>query len=346
MAIRGFLTRFRREGPVRNSEAGRSLPLTRVRLKEHSVIGRGDRIGNAAEGPQERSITDVGPMAKQRVETEILTRAEAVPSPPDILSILQEKANEDHVDMSEIEVLLRQDPALVAKLLRLVNSSFFALRYKVNNISHALVLVGYQTLRSLIFAAFADELYRQEMRGYGYARRGLWRHCVRCAFTARMLALRGVVERAFAEDLFVAGLLHDLGKILLWPTIRDRQGEFDRALEAGAGDLLSGERLVCGIDHAEAGALVARRWGLADNLIEAISCHHVPEAAVDYPKQVAAVHLVNWVLGELRVGLLPGRAHHEHLAPSAVDRLALDPGAIEDLKCWLAQTGEHAPVAD
>ena len=307
---------------------------------------RGDNAGKVVEGHPEGLITDIRPIAKERIETEILTRAAALPSPPDILAILQQKAGDEEVEIEEIEGLLRQDPALVAKLLRLVNSSFFALRYKVNNISHAVVLVGFRTLRSLIFAAFADEVYREEMPGYGFARRGLWRHSVRCAFTARTLALRAVVEQTFAEDLFVGGLLHDLGKVLLWPTVRGRQDEFDGALATPEGDLLNAERLVCGIDHCEAGALVARRWGLAENLTEAIACHHAPETSVHYPKQVSAVHLVDWVLSELRVGLLPGHSHHTRLMEGAADRLALDGAAIEDLKCWLAQTGGDDPLEE
>jgi len=315
--------------------------------KEKGVAASGNpsvRVVAAGEGGD--SMTDVGPIAKQRVETEILARAEALPSPPEILAILQERTNDENVTVNEIEGLLRQDPALVARLLRLVNSSYFGLRFTVNNISHAVVLVGFSTLRSLIYAAFADGLYVNEMPGYGYERRGLWRHSVRCAFTAKMLATRGVVERTFAEDLFVAGLLHDVGKILLWPSIESRQEEFDRALADSDGDLLLSERLVCGIDHTEAGALVARRWALAGNLTESICCHHAPDGASDYPRQVSAVHLVNWVLSELRVGLLPDHVHSARLEPAAADLLDLDDGAIDDLKCWLAQTGGQESGVD
>jgi HD-like signal output (HDOD) protein len=306
-------------------------------LGEHAALAHEGAAG---------TIIDIGPIARQRMETEILARSEALPSPPDILAILQRRAGDQEAPIGEIEGLLRQDPALVARLLRLVNSSFFALRHKVNNIGHAVALVGFRTLRSLIFAAFADEVFRNEMPVYGYARRGLWRHAVRCAFTARLLALRGVLDRSEAEDLFIAGLLHDLGKLLLWPTLRHCAEEFDQAMRASDGNLVASERAVCGMDHAAAGALVARRWNLAESLVETIAHHHDPTQAPLHPALVSAVHLVNWVLSELRVGLLPRWSYGPRLVPAALELLHLDAAAIDDLKCWLAQTGGRDAIDD
>lgn len=311
--------------------------MTRGMMGNAGEVAAGEGEGEGA------GAVNLIPMVRLRVQSEILARAESFASPPDILALLQEKANDDSTEIAEIETLLRQDPALVTKLLRLVNSSFFALRYKVNNISHAVALVGFRTLRSLIYAAFADDIYRQEMPGYGYGRRGLWRHSVHCAFTARMLGLRGVIDRAEAEDLFVAGLLHDVGKLLLWPTLEARLGEFHQALQDTEGALLESERAVCGIDHTEVGALVARQWRLADSLVACIGHHHQPPGGAPYARQVAAVHLVNWVLTELRVGLVPEHRHRVGLDHAAVELLDLDRTAIDDLKCWLAQTGGREP---
>lgn len=190
-----------------------------------------------------------------------------LPSPPILLLEMLRTIKDENSSARDLEHFFSIDLSLAAKLLRLANSSFFGLRYKVKTIREAVAVLGFRTLRSLAMAAFADNLFSSQLRVYGYSRNGLWKHSFGCAVMAREVARRLHYPPQAVEELFVAGMLHDIGKVVLgrflaaspeWPGACSDPG--------GKPAVIAGERRIVGFDHAEIGRNIAEKWNLPPGL--------------------------------------------------------------------------------
>jgi putative nucleotidyltransferase with HDIG domain len=175
----------------------------------------------------------------------------------------------------ELVEVVSSDPVLTMKILRLVNSAYFGLTSKVSSVHQALVNLGLNTLKNTALSlAMLGVLPRENEAGLDID--ALWLHSLAVGLAARKLAQAKGVSRAQSEDYFVAGLLHDVGK-LVYAKYQPR--EFERALAAAAleqVDLAVSERAELGATHADVGALLAARWGLAEALGAALAGHHAP----------------------------------------------------------------------
>ncbi|QIK36987.1 HDOD domain-containing protein [Caldichromatium japonicum] len=195
---------------------------------------------------------------------------------------------------ADIARVLEQDPALVALLLRLANSAAFAPARTVDSVERAVMLLGREPLRRLVIASAVtqatDRLPPQEMLPLEL----FWRHSSYCALIARLLAEQS--EPHLSGAVFLGGLLHDLGQLLLFTqapqaehqAFLDSLGEIDRLSPVAA------ERALLGFDHAELGGALAEHWGLPEGLVACIRYHHDPLAAPEtHALAVALVHVAN-----------------------------------------------------
>ena len=181
------------------------------------------------------------------------------------------------------------DPVLTMKILRLVNSAYFGLASRVTSVHQALVTLGLNTLKhTALSLAMLGVLPRENEAGLDID--ALWLHSLAVGLAARRLARAKGVSKSEAEDYFVAGLLHDVGKLVY---ARYEPKLFARALETAAldqVDLTVSEQAALGATHAEVGALLARRWGLPEALGGALAGHHAPDD--ETPSQITDVVFV------------------------------------------------------
>lgn len=175
------------------------------------------------------------------------------------------------VGADEVLAVIEKDPSLTTNLLKLCNSAFYGLRGQVSTARQALVMLGNQTIVNLAFAASMGDVLRGPLRGYHLERNDLWHHALAVALGASHLSsLSGDV--ALREQAFTAGLVHDIGKLLLdralggvlvqLPPTGDR-----RVMQAAEVDIL-------GFDHAQAGAALGAAWNLPTGLVDVIAAHH------------------------------------------------------------------------
>ncbi|MHB8079285.1 MAG: HDOD domain-containing protein [Candidatus Krumholzibacteriia bacterium] len=190
---------------------------------------------------------------------------------PQTTARLLELVEEPDVPASRLLRVIELDPALTANLLRLCNSAYYGRRREVGAVGEALVVLGTRTVVTLAFATSMGKVLRGGLSGYGMAKDELWRHALAVACGAATI----VVDEG-REDLrdraFTAGLVHDIGKLLL-DRILARGMEWE-PLADGRSDWLEVERQVAGFDHAEAGAALADCWRFPEALVEAIRRHH------------------------------------------------------------------------
>jgi putative nucleotidyltransferase with HDIG domain len=221
-----------------------------------------------------------------------------LPTLPVVFSRLVDLLSDETSSAQAIGDVVGADPALSAKLLRLANSPYYGIPARVETISRAVTIIGVKELYSLaltvsVIYAFKDIPYQLvDMAGF-------WRHSVTCGVICRAIAeLKGLSGR---ETLFVAGLLHDIGRLLLYQHAPvHAKSVLARARRSGT--LLSqAEKEVMGLDHAEIGGQVLRRWRFPERLQDIIQCHHDPAAGL-HPIETTIVHFSDVVANALALG--------------------------------------------
>ncbi len=199
----------------------------------------------------------------------------------------------------DLRAVIEQDPAIVARVLKVSNSSIYSFSREITTLTHAITLLGFRTVRNLVLAASL----RQAFKEFGELEKKLWEHSVVAGAIASMLAERdGMdVER---EEAFTAGLLHDLGKVALANNSRDEYLRVDAEVEAGR-PAEEAEVGVFGFDHAELGACVARKWKLPEHLEAVIRHHHQPDQLPALTEPVRRLTALTTVTSALctRVGI-------------------------------------------
>ena len=236
------------------------------------------------------------------IDLENLVRnIEDLPPLPDIVVKLLHASRDPNVSMREMVELIKYDPALTIKVLRLCNSSYYGLPRKINSIQEALVYIGTDTLVNFVLAGCLSSFYQQAQTGYGMEKGELWRHSVACAIAAQRIGTRQGED--VSAQSFTAGLIHDVGKIVLNAYVGK---EIEKIMELVHGEKIpfgEAEKRVLGFSQTDAGARLARHWNLPDSLIEAIEFHQSPEKAKSAPQLVAQVHLGNILCISFGIGV-------------------------------------------
>lgn len=253
--------------------------------------------------------------AQEKTRREILHKSELIPPLPDLVSRLLTLLNKPDTEPHHLEQLMQNDQVLVAKMLALVNSPFYGLSRPITTIRDAVMVLGFRGVRSLVLATSTARFLQRDFACYGHEPKGLWLHAVAVAAGAKHLARsRGMGQEA-AELLFVGGLLHDIGKLVVGPYLAQR----NLAIQPNQTDH-DAERNAIGIDHTEAGALVTAKWNLSQELQELIKAHH----DVTGNANAAIVRLADAVAMHRGIGYLPGRAPTPTVQPQDLTALSMD----------------------
>ncbi len=227
----------------------------------------------------------------------------------------------------DVAKAIMKDQALTTRLLRLVNSPYYAFSRRIGTVTEAILLLGFSAVRSLMLTLGVADLFPTDSKT-GVASVCLWRHAASTAIAASLLARE--VRNAGREDLFVAGLLHDIGKLVELQLLRGRfLATVDLTREASI-SMREAEQRLLGFDHAQVGYEVASVWGFPEPLREAIRHHHEPTAASTAGREADVVHAADLLAHSLGVA-----APLEHCAPVADeqvwDRLGLEPNCLDAL---------------
>ncbi len=209
--------------------------------------------------------------AGRRTLSEICQRIHEISTLPHVALQVMEVASDPDSGAADMKVVMEQDAALSARVLRSVNSSAYALRTRIANLQHAIAYLGVKQIRNLAMTAAVSDLFRSNESIESYRRSELWRHLVSVGICARMIALR--LNHMGFEDVFLAGLLHDVGIILADQHVH---AEFEAAIRHLQDDRSLGEveREHLGFDHTALGEAVAAKWAFPESVRAAIRYHH------------------------------------------------------------------------
>jgi HD-like signal output (HDOD) protein len=255
----------------------------------------------------------------------LVKKIEDLPPLPDIVVKLLHASHDPNVSTREMVELIKHDPALTIKVLRLCNSSYYGLPRKINSIQEALVYIGTDTLVNFVLAGCLSSFYQQAQDGYGLEKGELWRHSVGCAIASQRIASKRTEDAS--GQAFTAGLIHDVGKIVLNTYVGQEFEPILKMVEEEQISFTQAEKRVLGYSQTEAGAQLARQWNLPEPLIEAIAFHQTPTHAKTSPALVAQVHLGNILCISFGIGVgADGLAYSFN--PQALEAAGLEVGDL------------------
>ena len=229
-----------------------------------------------------------------------LARCPALPSLGSVNKALQGLLLTEQRYTAQIAEIIRRDPSLTSRLLRLVNSVYYSLETPVNSIEEAVFYLGVRQIRQLAMVTPVIEDFQKLTIQCAFPWRDFWRHCIGTALLTREVTT--AVQFASDDSDYVAGLVHDLGKIVMAWSFPDHFTEIHRQAALGTVELLEIEAAVLGIDHAEMGARYLEHHHLPDLMIEAARYHHRPEKAKIYSPIVASVQIADLLLRSEKIG--------------------------------------------
>ncbi len=230
---------------------------------------------------------------------DIVGSIDALPTLPSVVSRVNELVDDPTASAGDINDVISHDLALSSKILKLVNSAFYGFPRRISSITHAVVILGFQTVRNIALSAFVLDAFDSGELPFGY--RNFWIHSVGVGVAANAIGAHHGVP--IGDDAFMCGLLHDIGKLVVFQYLRE---DFDKMLarvDAEDITMVEAESTMLEVGHAEIGALLMEQWQLPEKMVAVLRYHHQPDAAPEEAARlVAAVHCADILARGLLIG--------------------------------------------
>jgi len=201
--------------------------------------------------------------------------------------------------IEDMAAVINTDPALVSRLLKIVNSSFYGLPSKIDTISRAITIVGIRELRTLVLATSVINSFRGIPSSLVNMDK-FWRHSLACAIAARLIAEE--TKQPEPEQFFIAGLLHNIGSLVLYQSLPEMALEAMRSASHDNESLYDAETRIIGFHHGEVGAVLIENWGLPDKLACVARYLQYPLHAPDHKQLVATVYVASALVDSVQLG--------------------------------------------
>ncbi len=231
----------------------------------------------------------------------LVAEVDQLPSLPQIVTRVMELTEDPDSTAFDIQEVLNQDQAMTAQVLRLANSVHYGYSRRIATVTDAIILIGFNAVRSIVLAASVSKILKRELKGYVMDEGELWKHSQCAAVFARLLAKK--IKFRSIELAYTAGLLHDIGKLVLNNSMRDAYEQVVSIVHEEKRPFHKVETELFGFSHAAVGGKVAEKWKLPAELAEAIACHHDPREAQINGQLTALVHLADAATLQMGMGL-------------------------------------------
>lgn len=258
---------------------------------------------------------------------ELVKQTGTLASLPEACIRLNEMFDDPHYSAGDLGEVLARDPALSAQVLKIVNSAFYNFRSSIDTVSRAITVIGINDLRSLVLAASATRSFHRLPNDL-VTMDSFWTHSLFTAACSRLLAKHCNVIHP--ERLFVAGLLHDVGHLMLYHFLPKEMMEVLLIANEDRTMMCQAEQERIGFDHAEAGAALLAHWKLPQHLIECVRYHHEPNLVDANKIDVQIIYLANRLTDVAECGDALDDVM-ERLDPGVLKTLQVDRGVIEEI---------------
>ncbi len=271
---------------------------------------------------------------------QLVSRIDSIPSLPDLYLEILEELESPYTSIHKIGSIISQDIGMTAKILQLVNSAFFGFRRHISGPTEAVELLGLETIKALVLSLqIFCQLDPARLNKFNLER--IWLHSLATGKFAKIIATAEKLDRVTVNDAFMAGMLHDAGKIILAVNLPKVYQETIKSAQSGEVSLVAAERQTFGVTHAEVGAYLFALWGLPFPIVEAVAFHHAPQSC---PQQELGILTAVYVGNSLEKLLHEGEGADWQPDQSYLSEL----NVLHKLPVWqalchqsVAEGGEH-----
>ncbi len=249
----------------------------------------------------------------------IVEKITSLPTLPGIITRLTHMLENPHTTAAEVGKEIAKDQVLSAKVLKLVNSGFYGFSQPIMTVPHAMVLLGFNVVKTLVFTTSVLDMMSQSIAG-------LWEHSLACARTCGIIANR--LDMPDPEEISVTGLLHDLGKVVLQQNLKDEFEEIVSLVRKKDMLFYEAENQVMGVTHANIGGWLLDKWQLPGQIVEPIAYHHTFHPVRPHADRTAVVHLADILVRAEGFGF-GGDRKVPVVSPEALGLLQL---SVEDIR--------------
>jgi putative nucleotidyltransferase with HDIG domain len=246
-----------------------------------------------------------------------------------ILNKILEVALDPHSNAVDLKELIEADPPLTAKILRRANSAFYGMPRKVSDILDAIMFIGFESVKELSISQAVVDLFQSAPVSLGrYSREALWVHSVAVASCAKLIARREL--RHNGNEVYTAGLLHDIGLIVIDQFLRDDFVRIIKMIEGQQVDIWQAEDSIVHFGHDEIGGLLLKEWNFPENLSDAVLRAERPtEAQIDEREETALLHIAHCCCQERKLGYLEPMTQDVLLYQRCLSKFGIEERAME-----------------
>ena len=252
----------------------------------------------------------VMPGAKERA-AKILDNVDRLPSLPSIVLALMDVVNSSNSSADDASKLIGQDPALTSKMIRLANSAFYGIPRSISSVSSAVVILGFNTIRSLVLSASVAKMFDGK---HSLDMDRFWKHSIVTAMTAKIVVRHLMSVRMMdPESAFCAGMLHDIGKLIFSQYMPEDYAAVCNYAKEKEVSLFEAEETLMGTNHAQIGKILADKWSLPLDLEYALVHHHSPQKAGDASYLVNVIHISDIIAHDLGCDMFDNEVRTEEV---------------------------------
>ncbi len=267
-----------------------------------------------------------------------------IPALPDVVVKVMQLTRNPDVTAEELTTVISKDPALTGNILRLCNSALYGLPRTVSSLKQAVMYLGFHTVRNLVLTCSMSNLFNTDVKIPGYTEGGLWVHSIACAIGCEMICKTiRPIRKAISDAAFTAGLLHDIGQILIGMRSMGTLETIEELMLEGGMSQVEAEKEALGYSHDELGSALLSHWDFPDLLVLGLKYHHFPDRAEKSITMPSLVHITNSLICDMGFGIDLEQMKH---TPNefAIDTVGMDPSDLmklrEDIESMVKENSE------
>jgi len=243
-----------------------------------------------------------------------------------------ETCNEPQSSANDLKRVISLDPVLTGRVLKLINSAYFAMDRPITSLTRAIIMLGVNSVKTLALSFAILKNMRSSGSYNAFTTDEFWLHCLGVGVVAKSLAAAKGLSPAEQEEYFVAGLLHDLGKLPLNKQFPEEYFQICQSSGKARDPFHLSEDRLLGIDHCKVGAMIAQKWRLGVALVETLSHHHrLDDSTENCRDLVSIISLANQIVIELKIGTAGDYVTDRIMLDQLTDKVGVDYGKLSDL---------------